>query len=235
VNETSGPCVYLMEFLHSWTGLKDEYEVSEGGASTNRPADLATRNSTNACVMDDTSGTRTELCRRGDHNPNTEQGNVRGMDCYSWLKKVMNEAGHTEFRAPTARIVEPTSAPTLQFVYLTIQRVRQIDDPDPGPFQSAADYSARMKMGGSWFAASRTIEDAADTFPNWLYGFAFSSDTRDTCDISPVRGKKVLDIRYNTASGQITGDIVGVLDTSITTAGLGESDRAEITFMITSR
>jgi hypothetical protein len=204
--------------------------------------------------MDDTSGTRTELCRREDHNPNTEQGNVRGMDCYSWLRKVMLEAGHTEFRAPTARITGPTSAPTLQFVYLTIQRVRQIDDPDPGPFQSAADYYAKVKMGGSWFAPSRTIEDATDTFPNWLFGFAFSSDTRDTipiqiklldfdgiynetdvCDISPIRGKKVLDLQYNTATGQITGDITGVRDTSITTAGVGESDRAEITFMITSR
>lgn len=254
VNETSRVGAYLMEFLHSWTGLKDEYEVSQGGARTNCPASVATRDSTNACVMDDTYGTPTELCRPGTHNPNTEQGNVRGMDCYSWLKKVMDESGHPGFQVPANHIPGPATAPTLRFVYLTIQRVRQIEDPDPGLFQGSADYYARARIGGQWLARTRTRDDTSQFSPNWLFGFAFSNNSHQTipirielwdedgvfngndlCDISPVAGKKGLEIRYNTATGQITGDVTGMRDSSITVRGTGDSDKAEITFMITSR
>jgi len=98
VNETSSIATYLMEFLHSWTGLKDEYEESEDGPRTNCPKEQALRDSSNACVMDTSYGTPTELCRPENHNPDSEQGNVRGMDCYSWLMKVMAEAGEKRMR-----------------------------------------------------------------------------------------------------------------------------------------
>jgi hypothetical protein len=255
VNEGSSVGTYLMEFLHSWTGLKDEYEVSEDGARTNCPEVRAVRDSANACVMDDTYGTPTELCRPETHNPNTEQGNVRGMDCYSWLRKVMTEAGYSGFQVPSIHILGPRTAPTLRFIYLTIQRVRQITDPDPGPGQGAGDYYAKVRMSGAWFARSKDEGNSADVSPDWLFGFAFSSDTHqrvpirieiwdhdplsddDKCDVSPVSGKRELDIRYDTATGQFTGDVTGTRDAprSVFGEGGGEDNRVEMTFVITSR
>lgn len=253
VNETSRVGVYLMEFLHSWTGLKDEYEVSQNGASTNCPADEADRDDANACVMDDTYGTPTELCRPDNHNANTEQGNVRGMDCYSWLVKVMDDAGISGFEVPSRHIPRPTSGPPLRFVYLTIESVRQIDDPDPGLLQGSADYYARVRMGGAGFAKSKHRDNRVNQAPNWLFGLAFSSDSDraipirielwdhdllsgdDQADISPVDGKKRLDLTYDTASGKISGDLTGTRDVPVSVAGVGDSDRAEITFTITSR
>lgn len=251
VNEGSSVGTYLMEFLHSWTGLKDEYEVSQGGARTNCPATQATRTSSNACVMDATSGTPTELCRPGTHNTNTEQGNVRGMDCYTWLRQVMQAAGHAGFQVPSTHITGPAAAPTLRFVYLTIQRVRQIDDPDPGLFAGDGDYYAKVRMSGSWFEKSEHKDNRANPAPDWVFGLAFSSDSHrtipirlqiwdhdvvfdDQCDVSPVAGKKSLDIKYNTATGQITGDATGTRDTPITVRGAGD-DRVEVTFVVTSR
>ncbi|MBI4289614.1 MAG: hypothetical protein HY671_14455 [Chloroflexi bacterium] len=253
VNETSSVGAYLMEFLHSWTGLLDEYEVNQGGARTNCPATEALRNSSNACVMDGTAGTPTELCRPGTHNANTEQGNVRGMDCYSWLRKVMHEAGHTGFQVPSDHIAGPTTAPTLRFVYLTIQRVKQIDDPDPGVLKKTADYYARVRMSGCWFERSQHQDNRADVSPNWVFGLGFSNDSHrkipirieiwdhdwldsdDLCDTSPVKGRKALEISYDTATGRITGDVTGTRDAPVTVRGAGEADRAEITFVITSR
>jgi len=253
VNESSNVGAYLMEFLHSWTGLKDEYEVSQGGASTNCPSTAALRTSSNACVMDGTVGTPTELCRPDTHNPNTEQGNVRGKDCYSWLRDVMLAAGHTGFQVPSGHIPGPTAAPTLRFVYLTIQRVKQIDDPDPSVFQGPGDYYANVRMSNAWFAPSKHEDDRAEVSPNWLFGLGISSGSHltipirieiwdhdslssdDQCDVSPVVGRKALNINYNTATGQITGDVSGTRDTPITVQGAGDSDRVKITFIVTSR
>lgn len=253
VNETSRVGVFLMEFLHSWTGLKDEYEVSEGGASTNCPATAALRNSSNACVMDDTVGTPTELCRPETHNLNTEQENVRGMDCYSWLVKVMREAGHYGFQVPQRHVPGPTTAPTLRFVYLTIRAVTQIDDPDPGPTQGTGDFYARVTMDGARFAKSKHRDNRTSVRPNWIFGLGFSSDVDrripiriqiydhdalsrdDLCDLSPVDGKKRLDLTYDTATGQVTGDVSGTRDTPITVRGSGVSNRVEVRFVVTSR
>lgn len=253
VNESSRVGVYLMEFLHSWTGLKDEYEVSQNGASTNCPASTADRDASNACVMDDTYGTPTELCRPDTHNPNTEQGNVRDMDCYSWLVKVMDDAGHRGFQVPQRHVPGPANAPTLRFVYLTITNVRQLSDPDPGWLQGPGDYYARVKMAGAGFAKSTHRDNDANVSPNWLFGLAFSSDTDrtipirleiwdhdtlsgdDRCDLSPVNGKTHIDLAYDTATGKITGDVTGTRDTPITIAGSGDADRVEATFVLTSR
>jgi hypothetical protein len=255
VNEASRVGVYLMEFLHSWTGLKDEYEVTEGGTRTNCPELREVRDSASACVMDDTYGTPTELCRPETHNTNTEQENVRGMDCYSWLREVMSAAGHSGFQVPPIHILGPRTAPTLRFIYLTIQRVRQITDPDPGPFQGAGDFYARVRMSGVWFAPSKHQDNRADVSPDWLFGFGFASDTHrqvpirieiwdsdqlssdDLCDVSPVPGKRGLDLLYDTATGEFTGDVTGSRDTprSVFGEGGGEDNRVAMTFVITSR
>lgn len=253
VNESSSIGAYLMEFLHSWTGLKDEYEVSQGGARTNCPATRAVRDSSDACVMDDTYETPTELCRLDNHNTNTEQGNVRDMDCYSWLVKVMDDSGNHGFQIPDRIVPGPVSAPPLRFVYLTVQSVRQVDDPDPSVFQGTGDYYARVRIGGAGFSKSKHQDNRTNPSPNWLFGLAFSSDDDrripirleiwdhdalsgdDLCDLNPAGGKKRLDFVYDTATGQITGDVTGTRDTPINAQGSGDSDRVEATFVVTSR
>ncbi len=252
VNEKSTPEVYVMEFLHSWTGLKDEYEVSQGGPRTNCPATKALRDETKACIMDGTYGKPKKLCRPETHNPNTEQGNVRKMDCYSWLKKVMHAAGKTRFKVPQGHVPGPDTAPTLRFVYLTITNVNQISNPD-GLFSGNGDYYVRVRIDGLWYAKSTHVEDRKKISPNWFFGFAFSSDRHrkipirielwdhdktsgdDRCDINPRKRKKVLDIVYNTATGRITGDITGSRNRIITAEGSGDSNRAKLKFRINSR
>lgn len=250
VNEFSGAGVYLMEFLHSWTGLKDEYETHQDGPGTSCPADPALADASEACVMDDTSGLRWKLCRPETHNPNTEQGHERHMDCYSWLRNVMHASGRTGFQVPPGYVAGPYRAPTLRFVYLTVHAIKQIDDPDGG---SKADYYAKLKVDGAWFKNSKHLDDRTSASPGWIFGFAFSSDhhrvlpmrlelwdydsfSRDEmCDINPRRGKKSLDFAYDTATGRITGEVTGSRDVPITLRGSGDDDRAEITFSITSR
>jgi hypothetical protein len=251
-NEMSNVGTFLMEFLHSWTGLKDEYEQSQNGPKANCPATKALRDATKACVMDTSYGTPRKLCRPHTHNPETEQGSVRKMDCYSWLRKVMHSAGKTGFQVPMGHIEGPINAPLLRLVYLTIQRVEQIDNPD-GFGGGDADYYSKVRMDGLWFSKSKRQDNRKVVSPNWFFGFAFSSagnrtipirlelwdhdstSADDLCDINPRKGKKGLDLLYNTATGAVTGDVTGSRDTPITVQGSGDSDRARIRFTLTSR
>jgi hypothetical protein len=164
----------------------------------------------------------------------------------------MHEAGHDAFVVPGGHIDGPRSAPRLRFVYLTIQRVRQIGNPD-GTFGGTADYYSKVQMDGKWFTKSKHREDRADVTPNWIYGLTFSSASHrtipirielwdhdtlssdDRCDINPRSGKKRVDLTYNTATGAIGGDVSGTRDAAITMTGSGDSDRAALTFVITSR
>lgn len=108
----------LMEFLHSWTGLKDEYETENGSASAcpkngDRQWDT--------CLMDDTS--RTELCKSWNHNPLTEQGTFRDMDCWSWLKSIMHEDLGADLINLPVYLPGPTDAPdpTIEVAVLRVQ------------------------------------------------------------------------------------------------------------------
>jgi hypothetical protein len=253
VNETSRVGAYLMEFLHSWAGLKDEYETKQGGPRTHCPSTEAKRDASNACVMDDTYGTPTELCRPSNHNAKTEQGLVRKMDCYSWLVKVMKDAGHKDFQMPSRIVPGPISEKPWRWVYLTVTNLNGIDDPDPGVFQGTGDFYARVRIDGATFAKSKHVDNSMRRRPNWIFGlgFASSSDRRipirleiwdhdssskdDMCDLNPKKGKKRVDFVYNTATGQITGDVSGRKNAKITVRGSGDSDRVEASFIVTSR
>lgn len=241
---------FLMEFLHSWTGLKDEYEKTSGGARTQCPLNPS-RDFPNGCVMWKTNDpTINELCRPENHNPNTEQGNVRGMDCYSWLVKVMGESGHPGFVVPRVYIPGPTNAPTLRFVYLTIQRVRQIDSPGG---DRSGDFYARVTMDGVRFSRSTYRANDADVSPNWCFGLAYSSNQARSipigieildvvsnasdrqCDVNPRSNKRQLSLTYNPTTGEITGDAAGSRDRAISMTGAGDADRVAIDFVVTSR
>jgi hypothetical protein len=104
----------VMEFLHSWTGVRDEYN-SEGGSYC--PADIATASSDRACLLG-ASYSQTELCRDntaypglpGNHNHLTKQHESRGMACYEWIARVMHDTGITDFTVPDRVIFGPSLA-----------------------------------------------------------------------------------------------------------------------------
>lgn len=253
INLDSPAGTFLMEFLHSWTGLRDEYEKWEDGPSTRCPLDPGVADAADACVMWRTRDPNiNELCRPETHNPDTEQGKSRGMDCYSWLAKVMRESGHSAFQVPRVHIPGPTAAPPPHFTYLTIQRVRQVNNPD-GFGAGSADIYARVSMDGARFAKSKHRDDRADKSPNWFYGLAYSSNglrsipvrielwdhdstsDDDKLDINPSGGKRELKLLYNPVTGRISGDAVGLRGQPIHVRGAGDSNKAEIWFAVDHR
>ncbi len=92
----------FMEWCHSYTGCLDEYETSDGD-SAKCPESSSVRSSSEACIMYDTGSYR-KLCRPGIHNPETEQGETRGMSCYEWIKKVMEDANKGHWQIPNQKI-----------------------------------------------------------------------------------------------------------------------------------
>jgi hypothetical protein len=239
----------LMEFLHSWTGARDEYEVTSGGGRTRCPLN-ASPDYPNACVMWKTNDASVnELCRPENHNPNTEQGNSRGMDCYSWIAKVMRDAGHCGFIVPCNYVAGPASAPTLRFVYLTITRVRQIDRPGG---EALGDFYARASMDGVRLARTKFHANDSDFSPNWLFGLAYASNQARSipitieiwdavtgapdrsCDVNPRRNKRELSLVYDPRTGAISGDAEGTSGRSISVTGGGDANRVAIDFVVTS-
>lgn len=105
----------FMEWCHSYTGTRDEYETING-ASASCPSSASVRNTNDACIMYRT-GTYSELCRSGNHNPVTEQGQDRDMSCYEWIAKVMNAAGKGSWQVPRRHIPGPEDPIAPKFVF----------------------------------------------------------------------------------------------------------------------
>ncbi len=246
VNENSASGTYLMEFLHSWTGMKDEYEKKDGSPAE-CPASNSDATANSACVMDETTAGWTEMCRPATHNPVTEQGQVRGMSCYSWMDKVFADSGRPAFQVPSSHITGPTTAPTVRWVYLTITRVQRLSGPDP--FGGAGDYYAKVRMDGAWFTKSKHKDNDNDVSPNWLFGLGYSRSTAksiavrleiydhdwpsadDMCDVAPASGRKYLSFTIS-PTGSISGDISGSAGSNIAVSGAGDSDRVRVTLRV---
>ncbi len=159
------------------------------------------------------------------------------------MAKIMRESGHRGFQVPNGHITGPTEAPPLKFVYLTIERVRQVDNPDG---RTDGDFYAHVMMDGKWFAESTHREDAADVSPMWDFGLAYSANNSrsipirieiwdhdapgrdDQCDVNPVSGKRHLDLTYDPRSGMITGDDTGRRNRTIIARGSGDSNRVAV-------
>jgi hypothetical protein len=160
---------------------------------------------------------------------------------------------NTKFRATLAVLailallgVTPTSRAQGVMVTLTILRVRQIDNVDdtrPGEFY------AKVRVGAKSFPKTDHREDDGNVLPNWTFreGVAAGStvpisiaiwdhdypDADDHCDVSPVDGKRTLELSYDLATGRIGGDVNGNEDAVIHARGAGDSDRVEIWFRLT--
>lgn len=237
---TSYAGVFVHEILHSWVGLFDEYE--DGEPRVRCPRNNSVANATDSCIMWDSS--RTKLCRPETHNPNTDQGDEHDMDCYSWLVKAMHEAGHHRFKMPRTQIPGPITAPPLDFLYLTILRVRQRTNIRSDP----ANFYVQVTMDGKAFKQTEHRHEP-DVSPNWFFGLAYMSVRprsipitillRDAAngdavyDIDPnPRGGGVLRINYDPTIGQFTGDTTGSVGRVTHARGLQGTNRADIWFRI---
>lgn len=118
----------LMEFLHSWFGLLDEYEGTEKHphrAYEPRVGD-ACKQSRLTCLMDDPRS-RTEFCRPGLHSKSNAQERFRKTDCYTWLSQVTEQHIGVKLRIPRRPTRGPNVAPEAQF-WLVPEQLRDPDD-----------------------------------------------------------------------------------------------------------
>jgi hypothetical protein len=118
--ETYSPAFYdgsarilIHEFLHSWLGLYDEYQDGKG-EEARCPELLQQHLDSDACLMNN-HWHKTELCRKEDHNPYTEQGERRKMPCYEWAAEVIKKFLYVELVVPEEQIEGPTDPPEPKF------------------------------------------------------------------------------------------------------------------------
>lgn len=105
----------FMEWCHSYTGALDEYHTEGGSVGSGVcPLEESVRIADNACIMYQT-GPYSELCRESNHNPHTDQGEVRHMSCYQWIARVVHDAGKGDITVPFTHIPGPENTPNPSF------------------------------------------------------------------------------------------------------------------------
>ncbi len=95
--------------IHMTARFREELRrVGDPRAALARAADAtgSVRDANDACIMYD-ARTYREFCRRPNHNPRTKQGQDRGMSCYDWIARVMNDAGKGSWQVPRKTIAGP--------------------------------------------------------------------------------------------------------------------------------
>lgn len=137
-------------------------------------------------------------------------------------------------------------------VWVTIYRVKQIDDLDPstpGVTKDRADFYVQITIDGQEYTSEKMATD--DGKPGWTYEVWTDKPSvpirvklidddgnlerkDDYVDIHPRKGKKDLDLRYNLNSKRVTGDVSGKRGSRLHSAGGGDSDRGEIWFTVKS-
>jgi len=135
-------------------------------------------------------------------------------------------------------------------VTVTILRIHQIDNLDKGDAlkKDRADFYANVKIGNGPLEKSENQSDD-DARPGWKFRGTSSSryvpirikiddddggleKKDDYVDVNPRAGRKDLNIVLDTKTGRISGDAHGKWGQKIYTAGAGDSDRAELWFMV---
>ena len=130
-------------------------------------------------------------------------------------------------------------------ITLIITRVRQVDNID---YSRPGELYAKVEIGSRALPKTGHREDDGDVSPNWTFISVADEnstvritigifdhdapDADDHCDVSPVDGKKTLEIFYNLRTNQITGDVVGHGGALIHARGRGDGNRVEMWFRI---
>jgi hypothetical protein len=137
-------------------------------------------------------------------------------------------------------------------VWVTIYRVRQIDDLDPSTpvvTKDRADFYTQITIDGQEYTSP--VMSADDGKPGWTFEVS-TSKTKvpvrikmidddgalerkdDYVDISPKNSKKDLDMTMNTSSRRVSGDVSGKSGARFHTKGASDSDKAEVWFTVKS-
>ena len=96
------------EWLHAYVGLWDEYK-REDGSATSCPKLWVERQLSEACTM--YANNRSELCKKGNHNSKTRQGENAHMSCYEWLAKIVQQDGKGQIVIPDEHYTGPSNPP----------------------------------------------------------------------------------------------------------------------------
>lgn len=173
----------LMEFLHSWTGLLDEYEI--------QPGDSCLPDAW-SCAMHDPINRR-ELCRPGAHSGANEQHRARGADCWTWLAHVVQQDLGVTMSVPNQPVGGPATAPLASYrrVEGTSHDTTSGHD-DPPAFLSwqgsiagsTPYYSADFELvaGQVYVIETTDLSTGCDT----VIQLRVSTDTRQAFDTDPV-------------------------------------------------
>ena len=144
----------------------------------------------------------------------------------------------------------PSATPPVRGMpYLHIERVEQIDNLDHGDMlgKDRADFYAIVTVNG--IRTQTQVLASDDGRPNWNLPLDYTSrysritirlmdddggleDKDDHADISPRASHKDLTFVYDRSTGRISGAVRGRLNSTIVSEGLGDDDRARITFLI---
>lgn len=100
--------VAVHEWLHAYAGLLDEYK-REDGSTASCPKTWVERQLSEACTM--YANNRSELCKKGNHDSKTRQGDQRGMSCYEWLATTMKADGKGLIQVPDEHYSGPSNPP----------------------------------------------------------------------------------------------------------------------------
>lgn len=130
-------------------------------------------------------------------------------------------------------------------ITLIITRIRQIDNID---YSRPGELYAKVHIGSRTLPKTGHREDDGDVSPNWTFVSAADQnstvkitigifdhdapDADDHCDVSPVDGKKTLEILYNLRTDQVTGDVGGHGGELIHARGRGDGNKVEMWFRI---
>ena len=172
---------------------------------------------------------------------------VASRSVFSSVMARMARASSIAVLAMTTAFVIPSAS--AQTVQITV-RIERIVALDPADYGGPADFFARLTIDGVQYQTP-IIWENNDISPNWEYPHLvsgagvrrigievldkdFSYD--DLIDVSPVVGKRTLDLIINTSAlpCRVTGDVAGRCDSSLTTEG-AELGRASLRFSINAK
>jgi hypothetical protein len=128
------------------------------------------------------------------------------------------------------------------YVYLVIERIVQINNPDSG---KAGDYYPRVYMNGYNYGGS-TTDNTVDISPYWIMKYRTTSTNSfpvtiaiydrdshnddDLCDANPASGTREVYLTYNPQSGYFSGTTSGYRNRTTRITGDGDSRKIHLWF-----
>lgn len=140
--------------------------------------------------------------------------------------------------------------PTAKNVTVTIDRVKQLDDLDkstPMISKDRADFYVQIWINGRLWTSQNLSTD--DGRPDWSFTVPVTTRTAniriklldddgglekrdDYVDVNPKANKKDLNLKFDTQTGKITGDVSGRKGQTLQSKGKYDSSQGQIWFTV---